>query len=132
MSESLRNDGRIWVPQEAGDTRSPDQIPEDERDYFLERRYPRFGNLVPRDVASRNAKTQVDDGPRRRPAAATASTSTSPRPSSASARDVIEERYGNLFEMYERITGEDPYKRADAHLPGRRTTRWAGCGSTTT
>jgi len=108
MSESLRNDGRIWVPQEFGDGRSPDQIPEGERDYFLERRYPAFGNLVPRDVASRAAKREVD-----------AERGVGPLKngvyldfSGAIARlgaDVIEERYGNLFQMYERITGEDPF-----------------------
>src|SRR4029434_800936 len=109
MSESLRNDGRIWVPKKKGDTRRPNEIPEEERDYYLERKYPSFGNLVPRDVASRNAKHVCDEG-----------------------RDVgegglgvyldfadaikrlgkqgIRERYGNLFDMYERITGENPYR----------------------
>ena len=110
MSESLRNDGRIWVPQEPGDTRPPDQIPEAERDYYLERKYPSFGNLVPRDIASRDAKEVCDEGRGVGPQAASASTSTSPTPSSASAASVIEERYGNLFEMYERITGENPYE----------------------
>ncbi|HVM20649.1 MAG TPA: fumarate reductase/succinate dehydrogenase flavoprotein subunit [Egibacteraceae bacterium] len=109
MSESLRNDGRIWVPKEPGDSRSPDQIPEEERDYFLERKYPAFGNLVPRDVASRNAKTMVDQnkgvGPRENGvyldfAAAIGRLGES----------TIRERYGNLFDMYERITGEDPYR----------------------
>jgi succinate dehydrogenase / fumarate reductase flavoprotein subunit len=108
MSESLRNDGRIWVPKDAEDTRPPHEIPEDERDYYLERKYPAFGNLVPRDVASRNAKTQVDAGKGVGPlkngvyldfAAAI----------DRLGRDVIEDRYGNLFEMYERITGQDPY-----------------------
>jgi succinate dehydrogenase / fumarate reductase flavoprotein subunit len=108
MSESLRNDGRIWVPKNADDTRSPDQIPEADRDYFLERKYPAFGNLVPRDVASRNAKSMIDAGK-----------GVGPQKngvyldfSEAIARlgkPVIEERYGNLFEMYERITDEDPY-----------------------
>jgi succinate dehydrogenase / fumarate reductase, flavoprotein subunit len=108
MSESLRNDGRIWVPKQFGDERPPDQIPEDERDYFLERRYPAFGNLVPRDVASRAAKREVDAG-----------RGVGPRkngvyldfadPIHRLGRDVIEERYGNLFQMYDRITGEDPY-----------------------
>ncbi len=109
MSESLRNDGRIWVPGDPDDTRSPDQIPEAERDYFLERKYPSFGNLVPRDVASRNAKTAVDQGKGVGPlkngvyldfAAAIARV----------GEDTIRERYGNLFDMYERITDENPYK----------------------
>jgi succinate dehydrogenase / fumarate reductase flavoprotein subunit len=109
MSESLRNDGRIWVPKNPDDTRSPDQIPEDERDYFLERKYPSFGNLVPRDVASRNAKTAVDEGKGVGPlkngvyldfAAAIARV----------GENTIRERYDNLFQMYERITDEDPYK----------------------
>ncbi len=109
MSESLRNDGRIWVPVDPDDTRSPDQIPESARDYFLERKYPSFGNLVPRDVASRNAKTVVDQGKGVGPlkngvyldfAAAIARV----------GEDTIRERYGNLFDMYERITDENPYK----------------------
>jgi succinate dehydrogenase / fumarate reductase flavoprotein subunit len=109
MSESLRNDGRIWVPLNKGDKRPPNQIPEAERDYYLERRYPSFGNLVPRDVASRNAKYVCDEG----------------RGVGESALGVyldfgdairrlgeqtIRERYGNLFDMYQRITDEDPYK----------------------
>ncbi|MBV8951142.1 MAG: FAD-binding protein, partial [Actinobacteria bacterium] len=85
MSESLRNDGRVWVPKEFGDERPPNLIPPDDRDYFLERRYPAFGNLVPRDVASRAIK-RLGIG-------------------------VVRERYGNLFDMYERITGENPYER---------------------
>src|SRR5580704_5450159 len=109
MSESLRNDGRIWVPLTKGDKRSPDQIPEAERDYYLERRYPSFGNLVPRDVASRNAKAVCDEG---RGVGESGLgvyldfTDAIQRLGTAT----IEERYGNLFEMYERITGEDPYK----------------------
>ena len=109
MSESLRNDGRIWVPKSPTDTRSPDQIPEADRDYYLERRYPAFGNLVPRDVASRNAKTQVDEGHGVGPLKngvyldfADAIGRLGP--------EVIKERYDNLLEMYERITDEDPYK----------------------
>src|SRR2546425_4758915 len=109
MSESLRNDGRIWVPKDKGDKRVPNDIPKEERDYFLERKYPSFGNLVPRDVASRNAKVVCDEE----------------RGVGESGygvyldfhdaierlgRGVIKERYGNLFDMYERITGEDPYK----------------------
>ncbi|MDP9023426.1 MAG: fumarate reductase/succinate dehydrogenase flavoprotein subunit [Actinomycetota bacterium] len=109
MSESLRNDGRIWVPADPGDDRPPEQIPDDERDYYLERMYPAFGNLVPRDVASRAAKRMIDqergvgpldngvyldfgDAIRRL------------------GRDTIADRYGNLFQMYERITGDDPYQ----------------------
>jgi len=108
MSESLRNDGRIWVPKQMDDPRSPDQIPEDDRDYFLERRYPAFGNLVPRDVASRALKREVDAGrgvgPLKNGVYLDFSESTA-----RLGRHVVEERYGNLFEMYERITGEDPY-----------------------
>ena len=109
MSESLRNDGRIWVPKSPDDTRSPELIPEDERDYFLERKYPAFGNLVPRDVASRNAKTMVDTG-----------YGVGPLKNSVYldfagaierlGESVIRERYGNLFDMYERITDENPYR----------------------
>jgi succinate dehydrogenase / fumarate reductase flavoprotein subunit len=109
MSESLRNDGRIWVPKAFDDPRSPDQIPEDERDYFLERKYPAFGNLVPRDVASRNAKSVVDEGRGVGPLKNGVYLDFS----GAIQRDgvnAIRERYGNLFDMYERITGEDPYK----------------------
>ena len=109
MSESLRNDGRIWVPKNPDDTRSPDQIPDEDRDYFLERKYPAFGNLVPRDVASRNAKTVVDQGRGVGPLKNGVYLDFS----EAMARlgeDTIRERYGNLFDMYERITDEDPYK----------------------
>jgi succinate dehydrogenase / fumarate reductase flavoprotein subunit len=109
MSESLRNDGRVWVPKKAGDKRPPNQIPESERDYYLERKYPSFGNLAPRDIASRAAKEVCDEG----------------RGVGEGGRGVyldfadairrlgektIAERYGNLFEMYERITAENPYK----------------------
>jgi succinate dehydrogenase / fumarate reductase flavoprotein subunit len=108
MSESLRNDGRIWVPEQFGDERAPDEIPEAERDFFLERRYPAFGNLVPRDVASRAAKREVDAGrgvgPRKNGVYLDFSEAIG-----RLGRDVIEERYGNLFQMYDRITGEDPY-----------------------
>jgi len=109
MSESLRNDGRIWVPKNAGDSRPADQIPEDDRDYFLERIYPAFGNLVPRDVASRAAKRMVDSGKGVGPLkngvfldfeAAIARV----------GRDTIEDRYSNLFEIYNRITDEDPFR----------------------
>ncbi|MGA2134280.1 MAG: fumarate reductase/succinate dehydrogenase flavoprotein subunit [Bryobacteraceae bacterium] len=109
MSESLRNDGRIWVPLKKGDKRAPNQIPEEERDYYLERRYPSFGNLVPRDVASRNAKAVCDEG---------RGVGESGLGVYLDFRDaiqrlgqhVIKERYGNLFDMYERITGENPYE----------------------
>ncbi len=111
MSESLRNDGRVWVPKAAGETRQPNDIPEAERDYYLERRYPSFGNLVPRDVASRNAKMVCDEG---------RGVSATGRAVYLDFRDAIQrfgqtkiaERYGNLFHMYEQITGENPY-----HVP---------------
>jgi succinate dehydrogenase / fumarate reductase flavoprotein subunit len=109
MSESLRNDGRIWVPRTKGDTRSPDQIPESERDYYLEVKYPSFGNLVPRDVASRNAKEVCDQGR----GVGKTGLGVYLDFKDAIARlgeDTIREKYGNLFEMYERITDEDPYK----------------------
>ncbi len=109
MSESLRNDGRVWVPKAKGDTRSPDQIPEAERDYYLERKYPSFGNLSPRDIASRAAKEVCDEGRGVGPGGLGVY---------LDFRDAIqrlgkakiEERYGNLFEMYQRITDEDPYQ----------------------
>jgi succinate dehydrogenase / fumarate reductase flavoprotein subunit len=109
MSESLRNDGRIWVPQNKGDKRKPDQIPEAERDYYLERRYPSFGNLVPRDVASRNAKAVCDEGR----GVGEGGLGVYLDFTDAIRRvgeDTIRERYGNLFDMYERITDENPYK----------------------
>ncbi len=109
MSESLRNDGRIWVPRRPGDHRPADEIPEAERDYYLERRYPAYGNLVPRDVASRAAKVEVDGGRGVGPLANGVYLDFS----DAIARlgtGTVNERYGNLFEMYERITGEDPYR----------------------
>src|SRR5438874_4739289 len=109
MSESLRNDGRVWVPKKAGDKRDPRQIPENERDYFLERKYPGFGNLAPRDIASRAAKEVCDEG------RGVGGTGLGVYLDFADAinrlgREVIEERYGNLFEMYERITNENPYE----------------------
>jgi len=109
MSESLRNDGRIWVPKQKGDKRRPDQIPENERDYYLERRYPSFGNLVPRDVASRNAKAVCDEG---RGVGETGLGVYLDFSDSIKrlGRNVVEERYGNLFDMYQRITDEDPYQ----------------------
>src|SRR6266849_1851067 len=109
MSESLRNDGRIWVPLKKGDKRSPDQIPESERDYYLERRYPSFGNLVPRDVASRNAKAVCDEGRGVGETGLGVYLDFSDAIQRLGA-GTIRERYGNLFEMYQRITGEDPYR----------------------
>jgi succinate dehydrogenase / fumarate reductase flavoprotein subunit len=108
MSESLRNDGRIWVPKKSGDTRTPSQIPEDERDYYLERLYPSFGNLVPRDVASRRAKEICDKG------YGVGKTKMAVYLDFADAmkrngKHWIEEKYGNLFDMYHEITAEDPY-----------------------
>ena len=109
MSESLRNDGRVWVPAKKDDTRPASQIPEAERDYYLERRYPSFGNLVPRDVASRNAKAVCDEG------RGVGGTKLAVYLDLRDAIDrlgkhVIKERYGNLIDMYERIAGEDPYQ----------------------
>ncbi len=108
MSESLRNDGRIWVPKKKGDTRAPGQIPEDERDYYLERMYPSFGNLSPRDIASRAAKRVCDDGHGVGPGGLGVYLDFSDAIRRLGA-NAIAERYGNLFEIYERITGEDPY-----------------------
>jgi succinate dehydrogenase / fumarate reductase flavoprotein subunit len=109
MSESLRNDGRMWVPKKAGDKRDSRQIPENERDYFLERKYPSFGNLAPRDIASRAVKEVCDEG------RGAGESGLGVFLDFADAikrlgRDVIEERYGNLFEMYQRITDENPYE----------------------
>ncbi|MCB0336855.1 MAG: succinate dehydrogenase (quinone) flavoprotein subunit, partial [Bdellovibrionales bacterium] len=109
MSESLRNDGRIWVPKQQGDKRKPQEIPENERHYYLEERYPSFGNLVPRDVASRNAKERCDSG------YGVGATGYGVYLDFGAAidrlgEDRIRERYGNLFEMYERITDDNPYK----------------------
>ena len=109
MSESLRNDGRIWVPESGTDTRSPDQIPESERDYYLERRYPAFGNLVPRDVASRASKREVDEGRGVGPIKNGVYLDFG-EAINRLGRHTMEERYDNLFQMYERITGDDPYK----------------------
>src|SRR5471032_1722767 len=108
MSESLRNDGRVWVPKKKGDMRSPDQIPEDERDYYLERKYPAFGNLVPRDIASRAAKQMIDDG---RGAKGTLSVYLDFQDAiKRIGEDKVREKYGNLFDMYHHITDENPYK----------------------
>jgi len=109
MSESLRNDGRVWVPKKPGEKRSPSQIPESERDYYLENKYPSFGNLVPRDVASRNAKEQCDIGK------GVGETGLAVYLDFADAikrdgKEVIAKKYGNLFQMYEKITAENPYE----------------------
>ncbi|MFE9957711.1 fumarate reductase/succinate dehydrogenase flavoprotein subunit [Micromonospora sp. NPDC005299] len=109
MSESLRNDGRVWVPKAKGDSRSPKDIPEDERDYYLERIYPSFGNLVPRDIASRAAKNVCDEGRGVGPGGLGVYLDFADAISRL-GRKAIEAKYGNLFEMYERITGEDPYE----------------------
>ncbi|MEM0996273.1 MAG: fumarate reductase/succinate dehydrogenase flavoprotein subunit [Bacteroidota bacterium] len=110
MSESLRNDGRVWVPAQQNDNRHPNDIPESQRDYYLERRYPAFGNLVPRDVAARAAKDACDKG------FGVGKTGQAVYLDFAAAierlgKDTVSARYGNLFEMYEKITGEDPYQR---------------------
>ncbi|MQA32174.1 fumarate reductase/succinate dehydrogenase flavoprotein subunit [Modestobacter roseus] len=109
MSESLRNDGRVWVPKERGDTRDPRQIPEDERDYYLERIYPAFGNLVPRDIASRQAKNVCDEGRGVGPNGLGVYLDFSDSIQRL-GRKAIEAKYGNLFDMYNRITGEDAYE----------------------
>ena len=109
MSESLRNDGRIWVPQKAGDKRPPTAIPENERDYYLERRYPSFGNLVPRDIASRAAKAECDAG-RGVGESGLGVYLDLTDAIKRLGKQKIAERYGNLIEMYERITGENPYE----------------------
>ena len=130
MSESLRNDGRIWVPQQKNETRKPVDIPEEERDYYLERRYPAFGNLVPRDVASRAAKERCDDGYGvgttkmavyldfsdsiirygKIEAGKQGNVNASEAEIIELGKDVVKEKYGNLFEMYDKITGENPYE----------------------
>ncbi|MEV0149509.1 MULTISPECIES: fumarate reductase/succinate dehydrogenase flavoprotein subunit [unclassified Nonomuraea] len=108
MSESLRNDGRVWVPLRKGDDRVPGDIPEDERDYYLERIYPAFGNLVPRDIASRAAKNVCDEGRGVGPGGLGVYLDFRDAINRL-GRDAVEKKYGNLFEMYERITGENPY-----------------------
>lgn len=108
MSESLRNDGRIWVPAKPGDHRPPDQIPEEERDYYLERRYPSFGNLAPRDISSRSAKYVCDEG--KGVGGGRAVYLDFADAINRIGVDAVREKYGNLFEMYENITGENPYK----------------------
>jgi succinate dehydrogenase / fumarate reductase, flavoprotein subunit len=110
MSESLRNDGRVWVPKQPGDNRPPDQIPEEDRDYYLERKYPSFGNLAPRDIASRAAKEVCDEGRGVGPGGRGVYLDFADAIKRL-GESVIRERYGNLFEMYERITGENAYKQ---------------------
>lgn len=126
MSESLRNDGRIWVPKKIGDKRDPRDIPEDERYYFLEERYPSFGNLVPRDVASRNAKAVCDEGRGVGPSGLGVYLDFADAISRLGVQ-TIRDRYGNLFDIYEKITGEDPTPCPCGFTPPS-TTRWAGCG----
>jgi succinate dehydrogenase / fumarate reductase flavoprotein subunit len=109
MSESLRNDGRVWVPEKAGDTRPPADIPEAERDYYLERIYPAFGNLVPRDIASRAAKNVCDEGRGVGPGGLGVYLDFADA-IKRMGRPAVEAKYGNLFDMYERITGENPYE----------------------
>ena len=109
MSESLRNDGRVWVPKNQHDTRPPEQIPEIDRDYYLERRYPSFGNLVPRDVASRNAKSVCDEGRGVGDSGLAVYLDFTDAIRRLGA-DVIRARYGNLFDMYTKITDENPYR----------------------
>ena len=108
MSESLRNDGRIWVSKIKGDMRKPNEIPEEERDYYLERKYPTYGNLSPRDISSRAAKEAIDDG-RGAQGKEAVYLDFSDAINRLGAK-TIEERYGNLFEIYQTITGENPYK----------------------
>ncbi|HEY5219440.1 MAG TPA: succinate dehydrogenase (quinone) flavoprotein subunit, partial [Gemmatimonadaceae bacterium] len=109
MSESLRNDGRVWIPKRAGDTRPPNEIPEGERDYYLERKYPSFGNLSPRDIASRAAKEVCDEGKGVGPGGRGVYLDFADAINRL-GKETIAERYGNLFEMYERITDENPYQ----------------------
>jgi succinate dehydrogenase / fumarate reductase flavoprotein subunit len=116
MSESLRNDGRIWVPKKKGDKRRAEEIPEDERDYYLERMYPSFGNLVPRDVASRRAKEMCDNGYGVGPTGLAVYLDFTDA-IQRNGKAWIEEKYGNLFDMYHEITAEDPYKTAMRIFP---------------
>ncbi|WP_432558914.1 fumarate reductase/succinate dehydrogenase flavoprotein subunit [Granulicoccus sp. GXG6511] len=121
MSESLRNDGRIWVPVRVGDDRHPNEIPEAERDYYLERRYPAYGNLTPRDIASRAARTEIEAG--RGVGPLRNSVYLDFRDAIARlGRGVIEARYGNLFDMYHDVTGEDPYREPMRIAPGAHFT----------
>jgi succinate dehydrogenase / fumarate reductase flavoprotein subunit len=109
MSESLRNDGRVWVPKKKGDQRHPNDIPEDERDYYLERLYPSFGNLVPRDVASRRAKEMCDQGHGVGPTGLAVYLDFA-EAIERMGREAVAQKYGNLFDMYQQITGENPYE----------------------
>jgi succinate dehydrogenase / fumarate reductase flavoprotein subunit len=109
MSESLRNDGRVWVPKRTGDTRAPGGIPEEERDYYLERKYPSFGNLAPRDIASRAAKQVCDEGRGVGPGGRGVYLDFA-EAIGRLGQAAIQEKYGNLFDMYERITDENPYR----------------------
>jgi len=109
MSESLRNDGRVWVPKKKGDTRPPNQIPEEERDYYLERKYPSFGNLAPRDIASRSAKEACDDGRGVGPGGLGVYLDFADSIKRV-GEDGIKKKYGNLFHMYQKITADNPYK----------------------
>jgi len=109
MSESLRNDGRVWVPKKKGDQRHPNDIPDEERDYYLERLYPSFGNLVPRDVASRRAKEMCDKGHGVGPTGLAVYLDFA-EAIDRMGREAVAQKYGNLFDMYQQITGEDPYK----------------------
>ena len=110
MSESLRNDGRVWVPKQPGDTRAPGDIPDADRDYYLERKYPSFGNLAPRDIASRSAKEACDDGRGVGPGGRGVYLDFRDAIDRV-GEDAVRERYGNLFDMYERITDENPYRQ---------------------
>ena len=109
MSESLRNDGRIWVPKKAGDNRAPGQIPENERDYYLERKYPSFGNLAPRDISSRSAKEVCDEGRGIGPSGRGVYLDFEDAIKRLGKKEITD-RYGNLFDMYQKITGENPYE----------------------
>src|SRR5438045_3991470 len=113
MSESLRNDGRVWVPLKAGDSRKPKDIPEPERDYYLERKYPSFGNLAPRDISSRAAKEVCDEGRGVGPGGLGVYLDFADSIKRLGEAGIVE-RYSNLFDMYEKITGENAY-----HLPMR-------------
>src|ERR1700751_4852651 len=116
MSESLRNDGRVWVPKKKGDTRPPQQIPEEERGYYVERKYPSFGNLAPRDIAPRSAKEVCDEGRGVGPGGLGVYLDFTDSIRRL-GEGTIRERYGNLFDMYHNITAEDAYKGPDANLP---------------
>ena len=130
MSESLRNDGRVWVSKKKGDTRPPHGIPDTERDYFLERKYPSFGNLAPRDIASRAAKEVCDEGRGVGPGGLGVYLDFADAIKRLGVA-TVKERYANLFDMYQTITGENAYEVCRCVFIPRCTTRWAGCGWTT-